>query len=116
MLVFSNYLYSILRYSFYFIFQNEEPEPRCLCDGHGSGSRVSCDQCDEDFHCLCVGITEAMRERLERKNAEWFCPRCNHKECPMMHKAKLMQVCKTTNLMKVFNAYLTFICLFRWCK
>ena len=46
----------------------------CLCRKPDDGSlMIQCDQCDNWYHGLCVGITES--EGLE--SVRWICPLCN---------------------------------------
>lgn len=37
---------------------------------------ISCDQCDEWFHGVCVNVTKNQGKAYAKKNLPWYCPRC----------------------------------------
>ena len=40
---------------------------------------ICCDNCEEWFHGICVGITMAQGRQMERNGQEYTCPKCRGK-------------------------------------
>uniref|UniRef100_A0A3Q3KQE4 Death inducer-obliterator 1 n=1 Tax=Monopterus albus TaxID=43700 RepID=A0A3Q3KQE4_MONAL len=53
----------------------------CICrQKHSKRFMICCDSCQEWFHGDCVGISETLGHKMEKKGQEYICPPCTTKK------------------------------------
>jgi hypothetical protein len=59
--------------------EDDPNRPWCVCEKPDDGNfMIECEICKYWFHGSCVGVTQAMSNRMARQGKEWLCSSCDH--------------------------------------